>query len=331
MSAGYYRIYTPDGAVPSKTAFDPRNPYLGRIAVTSVPPPHKVGSLQRRLVAAEKLPAHGPNSQQLLLNANGFSKAAGMSTEDPVLLSAQVSGIAPYGTTPETAFALLLKGAEVEKVANARMIPARVPAHPRYLYYRLFTRMGEDTSNVRFNPIDSALGRIERTFLAPPHTADSIKHQIAKLEGKRIYAYAELYTSISAPQPIQNAMYLSLMQDDSPGSRENNPIILVQPERRAKLYNRPVEVILAYTVQEWGHDSGGRFVPIELAVGSRCVSDGVLVKKAIYCEEHRKWDCTCGRGSRSRSVSQVFCCEISGYNYSYKTYVPARNPVFSFF
>ncbi|KAJ6469299.1 hypothetical protein C8R45DRAFT_1016618 [Mycena sanguinolenta] len=294
----YYRIYTPDGAIPSETAFNSLDPYLGRIAVRSVPPPQTVESLRRRLATVEKLLDHP--SHQVFCNIDGAIRS--MYKEEWILLSSQA--LSPCGTTPETAFALLLGGADVEKVAKARIIPPRVPsteAHPIYLYYRLFTRNGEDTSNVRFNRNDPALGRIERILLAPPHTADSIKHQIARSEGKRIYAH------------------FFLMQDDSPGLKKDDPMILVQPERRAGLYNRPVEVILAYTVQE---QSTGH----ELTVGSKCVSDGVLVKQAIYCEEHRKWDCTCGRRSRSRSVSKVFCCEISGHNY--KTYLPARNPVF---
>ncbi|KAF7338836.1 hypothetical protein MSAN_02206500 [Mycena sanguinolenta] len=271
MGYCYYRIYTPDGAVPSKTTFNPRNPYLGRIAVRSVPPPQRVGSLKRRLVTVEQLPAQ---SQQVLLNGDGFTTAAGMGEEEPILLNAQVPGSAPYGTTPETAFALLLSGADVEKAANARMISARIPstqAHPVYLYYRLFTPIGEDTSKVQFNPKDPALGRIERKLLAPPHNADSIKHQIARLEGKRIYAYAELYTNISAPRPIESTAYLSLMQDNGPGMKEDNPMVLVQPERRPKLYNRPIEVILAYTAV--GQDGERQLAVGQKGCQRRCSSE----------------------------------------------------------
>ncbi|KAJ6570322.1 hypothetical protein B0H10DRAFT_2237941 [Mycena sp. CBHHK59/15] len=45
----YYRVYAPDGAIPSKTAPDPGNPFIGRIKATSVPPPHNVLSLKRTL------------------------------------------------------------------------------------------------------------------------------------------------------------------------------------------------------------------------------------------------------------------------------------------
>ncbi|KAF7338851.1 hypothetical protein MSAN_02208000 [Mycena sanguinolenta] len=314
MGYYYYRVYTPDGAIPSKTAFDPQNPYLGRIAVRSVPPPHKAAALQRLLMTVEGLPMRYKKSEQILFNPDGFSEASGLGAEEPVLRTAQVPGTVPYGTTPGTAFALLLRGGELEIFANVRRIEfematiaridTKVPteANPKYLYYRLFTRNSKDTSEVEFNPNDPALGRIEKNLLAPPHSADSIKHQIARLEGKRIYAYAELYTSISAPQPIENNAYLYLMQDDSPGSKEDNPIILVQPERRAKLYNRPIEVVLAYTVDKWG--AHGNF-----AVGSRGVSDGVLVPEAFLCKHHLQWDCNCGRRGQ-QSVTQAYWCEL---------------------
>ncbi|KAJ6487651.1 hypothetical protein C8R45DRAFT_1074245 [Mycena sanguinolenta] len=91
-------------------------------------------------------------------------------------------------------------------------------------------------------------------------------------------------------------MHLSLMQDDSPGLKKDDPMILVQPERRAKLYNRPVEVILAYTVLGWGINISlmawlSTRLPTDLTVGSRCVSDGVLVKKAVFCLNEGEWDC----------------------------------------
>ncbi|KAF7338837.1 hypothetical protein MSAN_02206600 [Mycena sanguinolenta] len=323
MGYCYYRIYTPDGAVLSLNAFNPLNPYLGRIAVTSVPPPQTVASLRRRIAAAEKLPVLDHDSQQDLLNADGFTKAAGLDAKQPILLNAQIPGNAPYGTTPETAFALLLRGIEFETAAIVGRIDARVSAeaNPKYLYYRLFTRMGEDTSKVQFNPKDPALGRIERNFLAPPHSVDSIKHQIARLEGKRIYAYAELYTNISARQPIENATYFLLSDDGCPGCKKDSPMVLVQPERRPKLYNRPIEVILAYTVIE---RDGRR----HLAVGSKGVSDGVLVEEAHYCMTHWQWDCTWWGGyslTGSRSVTQAFWCEFSLNDDSYKTYLPACN------
>ncbi|KAF7338849.1 hypothetical protein MSAN_02207800 [Mycena sanguinolenta] len=305
MGYCYYRIYTQEGAVPSKTAFNLRNPYLGRIASS--------------------------NSQRLALRAGSLFcsmlkdsvKQLACAELNRSYWNAQVPGSAPYGTTPETAFALLLKGVEHEEAVNPRMIPTKVPTEvdPIYLYYRLFTRIGEDTSNVRFNPNDQALGRIEKFLIPPPHTADSIKYQIAKLESKRIYAYAELYTSISAPEPVGNTAYLSLMQDDSPGCKEADPMVLVQPERRPKLDNRPIEVVLAYTVDEWGRR--GR-----LAVGSRGLTDGVLVEKAVFCKLHQNWDsnCVCGQnGSGTRSVTRVFWCTFVLDQISHKTYLPACN------
>lgn len=59
FSAVYYRVYAPDGAIPSKTAPDPSNPFIGRIKATSVPPPLDVASLKRTLAQAEGIPDLG--------------------------------------------------------------------------------------------------------------------------------------------------------------------------------------------------------------------------------------------------------------------------------
>jgi hypothetical protein len=59
FSAVYYRVYAPDGAIPSKTAPDPSNPFIGRIKATSVPPPLDAASLKRTLAQAEGIPDLG--------------------------------------------------------------------------------------------------------------------------------------------------------------------------------------------------------------------------------------------------------------------------------
>ena len=52
ISVVYYRIYDEDGAISSKTSATPDDVCLGRINAKSVPPPHNVNSLKRRLAKA---------------------------------------------------------------------------------------------------------------------------------------------------------------------------------------------------------------------------------------------------------------------------------------
>ncbi|KAJ7852182.1 hypothetical protein B0H14DRAFT_2354892 [Mycena olivaceomarginata] len=51
----YYRVYTPDAANHSKSAWDAKDQFLGRIAANSIPPPHNVGSLKRCIAHTEGL------------------------------------------------------------------------------------------------------------------------------------------------------------------------------------------------------------------------------------------------------------------------------------
>jgi hypothetical protein len=51
----YYRIYTEDGAVPSKTPVAPGDPYLGRIIAKFVPPPRNAKAVKRSIAKVENI------------------------------------------------------------------------------------------------------------------------------------------------------------------------------------------------------------------------------------------------------------------------------------
>ncbi|KAJ6528731.1 hypothetical protein DFH09DRAFT_1185610 [Mycena vulgaris] len=263
----YYRVYTPDGAIPSKSASDPANPFVGRIAARSVPPPHTVMSLKRCCAHAENLTDPAGSRTVLYLNPTApapMSNVKKVTIRGPDILN---------GSTPETAYALVLTEELTvleSQAVNAIQIGDTLEGS-QYLYYQLFTRVGEDTSKVSFNPNEPAVGRIEKIHVSPPHTPATIKRCIAKAEGKAIYAYAELYQDISSQSAMVDGNHISLMNDRSDGSAEDNPIVLVQPERRAGLYNRPVRVINNYrrqhaVVGEMGHTDG-----IVTGLGYKCV------------------------------------------------------------
>jgi hypothetical protein len=59
ISSVYYRVYTEDGAVMSKSSSETGDPSLGRILGRSVAPPHTVASLKKRLRDAEGVADHG--------------------------------------------------------------------------------------------------------------------------------------------------------------------------------------------------------------------------------------------------------------------------------
>ena len=53
----YYQLYADDYEIPSKVAFDPEEPSLGRIRADSVPPPHSPASIKRCISRVERTPA----------------------------------------------------------------------------------------------------------------------------------------------------------------------------------------------------------------------------------------------------------------------------------
>ncbi|KAJ7715502.1 hypothetical protein B0H14DRAFT_3633102 [Mycena olivaceomarginata] len=102
----------------------------------------------------------------------------------------------PTGSNPETPYALVLLG--MDSAGDLMKIPARHGNAPQYLYYRLFTRVGEDVSKTAFNTSTPALGRIEILRICPPHDPESVKRCIAKVDGKEIYAPGDLFENIGA-------------------------------------------------------------------------------------------------------------------------------------
>jgi hypothetical protein len=53
----YYLLYANDCGMSSKVAFDPEEPWLGRIRVDSVAPPHSPASIKRCISRVERTPA----------------------------------------------------------------------------------------------------------------------------------------------------------------------------------------------------------------------------------------------------------------------------------
>ncbi|KAJ6566798.1 hypothetical protein B0H19DRAFT_895175, partial [Mycena capillaripes] len=220
--AVYYRVYSPDGAIPSNTAFDTHNPFVGRIAARSVPPPHNAKSLKRCLIERENFT--DPDGSRTALYPNFDARSALDPTQTVTILGTEM----PNGGAPETAYALVLhEDLKVDENSDQQLSGR--------LYYQLFTQTDEDMSKASFNSNEPAVGRIERILVSPPHGPASIKRHIAKVEGKPIYAYSELYEDISAQQAMNDG-YFSLIKSDGAGWAEDKPMVLVQPERRPGLF-----------------------------------------------------------------------------------------------
>lgn len=116
----------------------------------------------------------------------------------------------------------------------------------RTVYYRLYTRSGEDHSVHAFDPDEPSIGCIDRSTVAPPEDVAAIKRCIARAEGKPIYAFGDLYADVS-DEPLANDACIT----DAPagavfhGSTPMGALRIVHPERRAGLFNRPLKILAA--------------------------------------------------------------------------------------
>ncbi|KAJ7832940.1 hypothetical protein B0H14DRAFT_2514992 [Mycena olivaceomarginata] len=267
----YYRVYGPDGAIPSKTAFDPCDPFVGRITARSVPPPHNANSLKRRVVNVENF-ADPDGSRTVLYHHPDSMKP--LQSSDKVTIGGP--GPPLFGAAPKTAFALVFLEhltADEDSAINSMHISGRREENPKYLYYRLFTQVGEDTSKLSFDDNEPALGRVESILVPLPHTYGAIKRYIAKVEGKPIYAYSELYENTLAEQAIDDNKYVFLGHEDTAGWTADKPMALVQPERRPGLLNRPVKVLSNARAKDFNFFGGPP------SVGELGYSDGATVTR----------------------------------------------------
>ncbi|KAJ7804071.1 hypothetical protein B0H14DRAFT_2886032 [Mycena olivaceomarginata] len=258
----YYHIYAPDGILRCKKRLE-ANPFIGRVKTISVPPPHTVASLKRALVQAEGLP--DPVGDLTGLFPSRDARAA-------MDLNARVDILAGnFGATAETPVALVFLNSPVQSliVASEDDVGDYLGSESTLLYYRLYNRGGEEKSVRPFDPSEPGLGRVRRELISPPRNA---------LYGKPIYLFADLFTDLGADSAIPSADLV----DDAAGSSKEHPIVLVQPERRAGLYNRPVQILALLPLPYRTH---GPWVDGWLApsVGDILQTDGITTY------EKRRW------------------------------------------
>ena len=102
------------------------------------------------------------------------------------------------------------------------------------VYYRVYLSegKGDEKAKTFFDECDISLGRINTLFIAPPHTAGSLKASIAKVEGlvtpgHALYKDMELFQDIDSDTAMSDTDVISLQGDAYPGSDEDDPVALV--------------------------------------------------------------------------------------------------------
>jgi hypothetical protein len=105
----YYRIYSNDGAIPSKTPVTPGDPFLGRMKVRSVPPPRNVEVVKRSIANVESIKHHERTSLYL----TPYSKSP---MDDADIFAIHNHGTGP-GSKPQEPLAFVAKMSGSERSA----------------------------------------------------------------------------------------------------------------------------------------------------------------------------------------------------------------------
>lgn len=245
----YYRVYTEEGAIPSKTLATSDDPFLGRIKATSVPPPPTVASLKSCIAAFEDI--NHSTQTSLFLNPtskspmNDVSKVKilsptgpGFLAQEPLALVVKLSDSARADLESGERTDLLSTlehGATDPNIRYRTSVPSIIFPLPLFVmsstaskvYYRLYTEGRETPSKVSIDPEEPSLGRIRADSIAPPHTLTSIKRCISKVEGNPGLAFGHLFANISSDIPMKYGL-ISVLTGNIPGLSKNKPMALVR-------------------------------------------------------------------------------------------------------
>ena len=95
------------------------------------------------------------------------------------------------------------------------------------VYYRIYAEDGAIPSRVPVTPGNPFLGRIKAKSVAPPHTAETVKHNIAKMEDIKDRTNASLFLTPNSQSPMGDADKVTILNSTGPGSTPHEPLALV--------------------------------------------------------------------------------------------------------
>jgi len=116
--------------------------------------------------------------------------------------------------------------------------------NPRYLYYKIYNEDSEIQSARSVaspqsqNTLqkgsekaieDLSLGCIDARFVAPPHSAASLKRCISNAERFTYCVEDKLFLDISSESPMDDEITISILLNEGPGVTANIPMALVRP------------------------------------------------------------------------------------------------------
>ena len=95
------------------------------------------------------------------------------------------------------------------------------------VYYRIYAEDGAIPSKVPVTLDNPFLGRIKARSVAPPHTAETVKRSIAKMEDIKDRTNASLFLTPYSQSPMGDADKVTILNSTGPGSTPQEPLALV--------------------------------------------------------------------------------------------------------
>jgi hypothetical protein len=140
------------------------------------------------------------------------------------------------------------------------------------VYYRVYSAEGEgdeEKAKTSFDEGDVSLGRINTLFIAPPHTAGSLKACIAKVEGlvtpgHALYKDMELFEDMTSDTAMGDTDVICFQGHIYPGSDGGDPVALVNATANTAA-DQKAEPTQAKVLSEY---------PLDTAATNRALSDG---------------------------------------------------------
>ena len=95
------------------------------------------------------------------------------------------------------------------------------------VYYRIYAEDGAIPSKTPVAPSNPFLGRIKAKSVAPPHTAETVKRSIAKMEDIKDRTNASLFLTPNSQSPMGDADKVATLNSTGPGSTPQEPLAIV--------------------------------------------------------------------------------------------------------
>ncbi|EDR13903.1 uncharacterized protein LACBIDRAFT_321574 [Laccaria bicolor S238N-H82] len=211
------------GAFESKHPLYKNDRFIGRIPTKSFSPPYTVASIKLSLCELEGLSE--PDKARLFTPLSSSAPK-----DDSARLS--LEGPSGPGLSEQDPIALVVESEMRTEEAAAQLEKLPERSDNTEINYGKSCGKGDEKAKTSFDKSDISLGRINTLFIAPPHTAGSLKACIAKFEGLRVTQGHALYKDKDIL--MSDTDVISFQNKTYPGSDEGNPVALATDSKFTK-------------------------------------------------------------------------------------------------